>query len=113
MSMGSSHPSRFRPSAKRSRPSLDALAERLTEAHFEFKRGGGVLTVRDSKGGRVEFQKGEDENDYRADVYDAARVLLINLVTVLQVYGLTAHFHFNRGNDVPQKHRLVYGRGSA
>ena len=104
--MGSTTSPRFHTLRQTGRSSLDELAKRLTEAHFEFQRTGGVLTVRDSKGGRVEFQAGEDENDYRADVYDASRILVVNLVTVLQVYGLTAHFHW-RG---PPRftHRLIY-----
>lgn len=92
-----------------SRVSLETLASRLAEAHFQFERQADLLVVRDSRGGRVEFLSGEDENDFRADVYDARRVLLVNLITALQVYGLTAHFHFIRKGAPLFTERLIYG----
>jgi hypothetical protein len=90
--------------------SLETLAQRLEEAAFTFSMSGGLLTVRDSDGGRVEFSRSTDgHNDFEAVVYGARRTLLVNLITALQVYGLTANI--TGLSSVPKAPNPTYGGG--
>lgn len=113
MATNSRHLYRFVPPRFRPRACLDDLANRLSEANFVFERQGGVLIVRAGTRGRVEFQKNDTgtPDDFRADVYGQPRVLIVNLVTALQVYQMTAHFHWMDNIKKLQVEKFKYGRG--